>query len=1029
MYLLAKIRFNRSNALTDAYDYMTNDAEAVTREPEAVKHYYTADGSWVSDNDDPKMGATNTRFGSNIPPRKVRPDVENMTPSSREVGKLRWRKLDPETGKEIVKPAIIMNDLGGGWIQFQFHNFGGNTKRDPVSQCPHLIARDPKENWPDNQAVIDRTTKDPTRVTDNGRPTVISEREMAWIQGQLYGTNQEEQTALRSFAGGQMLVDSDLHLPEDLNKPGIDKTGFNNNYNPLLSLLHWLFVSEHNALADHYAYFHPDWDDEKLFQMARKANCAQIARIHTVEWTEDLLQHPTLQIGMHADWYGFLGQRRKMALMRFFHRHPRIARCLSFLRNNEMIWGMPGSKWEHHDGSFQVPKHFRLVYRLHEMILGEHEIVDPSTGRTLDRIELLDFVHGNTREIVAKYGYDVLAWSFVKKSAGALTLHNFPRALTRFHNQQDDTLTDLAERDTFRERTDGTGSYNEFRLSLGEPPVTSFMELTGGDKEMADELEAKFEGDIDAVVAGIGILVEPKPDGFALGFCQFYQFVLNAPRRVKSNRHLTEGFTYDEYVEGLDWVEHGGGILGVMQRHLAGIRPMVEGVVRGFAPWLETETFPLRMLTQTHQDTGTLFKSDLRTIALAAVACSAAVWSGVFGLGVAALVLGLLSFGTVSNAIKRMLAMRYMQQVWQKCYTDKRGFMFGKLYQGEAWINRAALYGRLGAGAIMAVGAGLALSLHATHPLVALLMALVALKGIKTWKRSNAFVADAQLLKVSLRNRMRDGLPQVDPATLPARPMDMDAFELMFRRYAPGRDYLTAYDFDRMHEGDRVRKAQQGVGNWFTRLFAQMAAKRRTNKLLMQFADRVHEQDHKLVTAISKQMYLRHYQGAALVDLLREREDALDPSPVPMNSLPKLSVLGKRQLARLYASCPKGEIPQGESNGRAVYIPGRIAGRFFSALNNLAWKGKIFTHHARGVAVHNKIFGMHAVKADVFNGASWCDGGEATIIDYRRTSWLAFFLRNEIRQVLPDLYLGKAYVRLPFGHRFALLYFTLDFQK
>ncbi len=455
--------------------------------------------------------------------------------------------------------------------------------------------------------------RDPTRVTDNGRPTPLNERDHTWSQAQVYGSSAEEQAQLRSYEGGKLRLELNGRLREDPNKPGIDKTGFNNNFNPVLSLLHWLMVLEHNALADHYRYFHPDWDDEKLFQMARKANAAQIARIHTDQWTRDLLQHPTLQLAMHADWYGLLGQRLKMYLMRLANRHPWVDRLLQPLRNNDFIWGMPGSKWEHHDGPFQVPKHFRMVYRLHEMTLSEYEILEPGTGRTLERIKLIDFIHEHTRPIVEKFGYEALAWSFVTASAGALTLHNFPRALTEFKNQQDGALTDLAERDLFRERADGTGSYNEFRVSMGEPPVESFLELTGGDAELARELEVKYEGDVDKVDAGIGILAEPKAEGFALGFTQFYQFVLNAPRRLKSNRHLSVGYTYKGYEEGMDWVEHGGGMSGIIARHLPGLRPYMEGVERWFMPWKETETFPQRMLTQTEQGTGKAFKSEART--------------------------------------------------------------------------------------------------------------------------------------------------------------------------------------------------------------------------------------------------------------------------------------------------------------------------------------------------------------------------------------------------------------------------------
>jgi hypothetical protein len=164
--------------------------------------------------------------------------------------------------------------------------------------------------------------------------------------------------------------------------------------------------------------------------------------------------------------------------------------------------------------------------------------------------------------------------------------------------------------------------------------------------------------------------------------------------------------------------------------------------------------------------------------------------------------------------------------------------------------------------------------------------------------------------------------------------------------------------------------------------------------------------------------------------LLREHEEGnLDPSPLPVNSLEKLGRLNAKQLSRVYGSCTVGEIPTGDSDGQAILMPGTIVGKILSAVANLLWKGKVFTNRAAGVGVINKILGMHLVKAQVFSGASWKDDGAATIIDYKRTSWLAFFVRDEIRQVLPDLYLGKMYVRLPFGHHVALAYFALDFQK
>ena len=97
---------------------------------------------------------------------------------------------------------------------------------------------------------------------------------------------------------------------------------------------------------------------------------------------------------------------------------------------------------------------------------------------------------------------------------------------------------------------------------------------------------------------------------------------------MKSNRLLTEGFTYDGYGEGMDWVEHSGGILGTMYRHLPALRPLTEGVLRGFMPWPEIETFPRRMLVKTFEGTANVFKNDVKTFAVAAAAFGASVWLG-----------------------------------------------------------------------------------------------------------------------------------------------------------------------------------------------------------------------------------------------------------------------------------------------------------------------------------------------------------------------------------------------------------------
>ena len=48
--------------------------------------------------------------------------------------------------------------------------------------------------------------------------------------------------------------------------------------------------------------------DEEIFRKARLAVCAIVAKIHTIDWTVELLKTSTLRIGMRANWYGIFGE-------------------------------------------------------------------------------------------------------------------------------------------------------------------------------------------------------------------------------------------------------------------------------------------------------------------------------------------------------------------------------------------------------------------------------------------------------------------------------------------------------------------------------------------------------------------------------------------------------------------------------------------------------------------------------------------------------------------------------------------------
>jgi hypothetical protein len=128
---------------------------------------------------------------------------------------------------------------------------------------------------------------------------------------------------------------------------------------------------------------------------------------------------------------------------------------------------------------------------------------------------------------------------------------------------------------------------------------------------------------------------------------------------------------------------------------------------------------------------------------------------------------------------------------------------------------------------------------------------------------------------------------------------------------------------------------------------------------------------------------------------------------ITVDDLVKMS---QAELDDLYQNSPVGAVPDGDSQGTALILPGSILSRMLLPLIKLlAWQGKVFNREQQ--VLLNKIlpFRIRLIKAAVYRGESWIDGGEATILDYSKTSFVAQKVRDEIREVAPNLYLGQAY--------------------
>jgi len=533
--------------------------------PDELPRYRTYDGS-KQDPADPRMGQVGTRFGRNIDPDATPPEPpeRQMDPNPREVA---TRLLHRDT----FKPASTLNVLAACWIQFENHDWFGHGENDPERHIE--VPLSPDDPWPDGDVMkVRRTHPERTDMGGNGagpRPTYVNTVTHWWDGSQIYGSTEARNRELRAGEGGRMMVENG-RLPQETARKlrGVDLTGFSDNYWIGLSLLHTLFVREHNAICDHLKGAYPTWDDERLFLTARLVNSALMAKIHTVEWTPGILANPVLERAMHANWYGILPQwvRKKFGHL-----------------GTEMIGGVVGSEQMHHAAPYAITEEFVSVYRLHPLLPDDYEIRDHRNGELLDTTDFDPIQGAGTRRTIDEWGMANLLYSFGTANPGAITLRNHPRALTD-HVRLTGERVDLGTIDILRDRERGVSRYNDFREKLRKGRVKSFDDLTD-DPELAREIEDVYDGDIDSVDLQVGMLAEPLPPGFGFSDTAFRIFILMASRRLRSDRFFTNDYSPDVYTpEGMRWVEENT-MVDVLLRHHPELAPALDGCENAFAPW------------------------------------------------------------------------------------------------------------------------------------------------------------------------------------------------------------------------------------------------------------------------------------------------------------------------------------------------------------------------------------------------------------------------------------------------------------
>lgn len=560
----------------------------------------------------PHVGAANVAFGRNVPPEFIDLDAsENLqNPSPVAVSKEFFTRGE-------FKPVPFLNMLAASWIQFMNHDWLSHGKN--LEKNPYTVqgSSDP----------VERTDVDSKDHKKEFGKVSLNRVTHWWDGSQIYGSTQEEQNAVRSFAKGklatvmvngrELLPKGELDVRMNKQNMGYEVTGFRDNWWVGLSMLHHLFVKEHNSIAEklHQRYVSVDkasgkfiWRknkkvllsekeiDEKIFQTARLINAAVMAKIHTVEWTPAILPNRDLRRGMYTNWYGLA---HPQTWSRIFARLPGLQRADVFgINAGYTLSGIIGGKRNDFGIPYSITEEFTSVYRLHSLLPEELNIMRYSDKKAV-AIPFGATRNEKSYEMMANYDLKDLFYSFGVQLPGQLVLNNYPKFMQQLSIPGHGTM-DLGMVDVLRDRERGVPRYNQFRRGINLRPIkkyTDFFPDGVAKSEEQKQVLAKFykiygraedgSDNVEAIDLLVGTLAEEvRPDNFGFGETLFQIFIVMASRRLMADPFYTDLYGSKLYTKaGIEWIDEEGHMHKVIGRHMPELKQHMKGIQTAFNPW------------------------------------------------------------------------------------------------------------------------------------------------------------------------------------------------------------------------------------------------------------------------------------------------------------------------------------------------------------------------------------------------------------------------------------------------------------
>jgi hypothetical protein len=641
------------------------------------------------------------------------------------------------------KKAPFFNVLAAYWIQFMTHDWfshlqeGHNQPEYMKTGCATKLVNNTEQPLtpeeiaalgcrPDDMIDKGYVAEDvpPGTFTSGGQtlmaraPKTMQNTNTAWWDAsQLYGFDDTSRQRVKrdpadraklllvpvaGQSGAGYLPVFEATDPINPEWAGQEATGFPDNWTVGLSFLHNLFAREHNSFVAEFRRLaaqkpnadsglrdpanpkrvirYSDVTPDELFEVARLVVAAEIAKIHTTEWTPQLLYDEPLYLGMNGNWSGLLGPNSGLlskalsdVVAKNFGESKDVDKATtwySVFASGPGIFGL-GSKVNGYDitnpkytnggvnhfGSpFNFPEEFVSVYRLHPLIpdLLEYRELKGDPNKIIQRVPVVETFQGKATSFTETRGLANWGLTLGRQRLGILTLNNSPLFLQNLKMgrlQSPTQQIDVVALDIIRDREHGVPRFNEFRRQYGLKQLTSFddfmdpsvspnsadwqeqhatiqamREVYG--QHMCDAskviTDAQLNADgtpindclghpngtlidnIEDVDTSVGYLAEYKrPHGFAISETQFVVFILNASRRLFSDRFFTSCFRPEFYTTlGVDWVNNNGPgpemiekgtpnghkqpvspMKRILLRNLPELAPELDSVVNAFDPW------------------------------------------------------------------------------------------------------------------------------------------------------------------------------------------------------------------------------------------------------------------------------------------------------------------------------------------------------------------------------------------------------------------------------------------------------------